>query len=116
MDPILVSLLSLVLTLATTVLLSLFLKTALQRVLLDLCSTAERARFWTLFSMILLIATPCAVSLGFTPQESSGPMQYFELLRQLRGNMLTFLFMLGVVGGFLSLFAMFAPRPQPASE
>lgn len=116
MDPILVSTLSLGLTLAITTLLALFLKTSLQRVLFDLCSTAERARFWTLFSMILLIGTPCAVGLGFSPQETGGPLQYFEILRQLRGNLLTFLFMLGVVGGFISLFALFAPRPKAGEE
>lgn len=116
MHPILASLLNLGLTLAAATFLTLLLKASLQRVLLDLCKTAERARFWTVFSMIMLIATPCVVGLGFTPLENTGALQYFEMLRQLRGNLLAFLFMLAVVGGFISLFALFAPRPKPDTE
>ncbi len=113
MNPILFFLLSLALTLASTTLLTLFLKSALQRVLLDLCGTAERSHFWTMFSMVMLIATPCVIGLGYVPLESSSQMQFFEMLRQLRGSLLAYLFMLGVVGGFISLFALFAPRSKP---
>jgi len=106
-------LLSLTVTLLVAVLLTLLLKTALQKVLLDLCGTTERAAFWTRFSMIMLIATPMALALGFTPLENSSQMLFFEMMHRVRGNLIGYLFMLATTGAFISVFALFAPRPKP---
>jgi hypothetical protein len=113
MDPILVYLLNLILTLLAASLLTLLVKAALGNVLRDLCGTDERARFWTLFAMILLIAAPAVIGLGFSPLETGGRAQFFELMGRLRGNLLTWLFMLMAVGGVISVFSLFAPRPKP---
>lgn len=107
-------LLSLVLTLLTALMLTFLLKAALQRVLLDLCGTPERAQFWARFSMIMLISMPVVVGLGFMPLESGGEPLFFEMARQMRGNLLAYLFTLAVVGAFISIFALFAPRPKAA--
>jgi len=37
-------------------------------------------------------------------------------VRQLRGNLLGYLFTLVVVGGFISLFALFAPRSKSTAS
>lgn len=113
MNPLTAYLLSLTVTLVAAVLLTFLLKSALQKVLVDLCGTPERAHFWTRFSMIMLIATPVVLSLGFTPLEKGGQMLFFEMMHRVRGNLIGYLFMLATTGAFISVFALFAPRPKP---
>jgi len=112
MNPVLAYLLSLVLTLLAASLLTLLLKAALRNVLRDLCGTDERARFWTLFAAVLLIAAPTIIGLGFLPLETGGPAQFFELMGRLRANLLAWLFMLMAVGSVITVFSLFAPRPK----
>ena len=106
---------NLLVTLAAAILLTRLLRAALRNVLTGLCGTPERAHFWTLFATLMLICMPVIIAMGFTPEESTARMMFFELTRQLRGNLLGYLFALAVVGGFIALFALFAPR-QPSSN
>lgn len=103
---------SLIVTLLVSTLVTLLLRAALRRVLVDLCGTEERANFWTIFSMIMLIATPLVIGMGYTPEVSASSDLFFEMARQLRGNFFGYLFALAVIGGFVSFFALFAPRPK----
>ena len=112
MDPYSSYLINLGVTLIISVLVTLILRTALRRVLLDLCRTEERAHFWTLFSMIMLIAMPMVIGMGYTPEAGYGQALFFEMAHQLRGNLLGYLFSLAVVGGIISIFALSAPRPK----
>jgi hypothetical protein len=105
--------LNLVVTLIAAALLTLLLKAALHRILVDLCGTEERAHFWMLFAMIMLIAMPVVIALGYTPQEEGGRELFFDLVQQLRGNLLGYLFTLGGVGLMISFFSLFAPKPSP---
>jgi MFS family permease len=113
MNPLIAYVLSLALTLLFATLLTLLLRTALQRVLIDLCGTRERAHFWSLYAMLMLIAMPLVIGMGFNPQEPGGQALFFEVANQLRGNLLGYLFALAIVGGFISVFSLFAPRPKP---
>lgn len=112
MNQITTYLVSLILTLLVSVCVTLLLRTALRRVLADLCGTQERANFWTIFSMIMLIAMPLVIGMGYTPEAAHSGDLFFEMTRQLRGNFFGYLFALAVIGGFISFFAIFAPRPQ----
>jgi hypothetical protein len=103
---------SLVVTLIAAILITLLLRNSLRHILMDLCRTEARAQFWTLFSMVMLIGMPMVIGMGYTPEASSGSSLFFEMARQVRGNLLGYLFMLAVVGGFICLFALFAPRPK----
>ncbi len=105
-------LVSLTATLIISILLTLILRGSLHNVLVDLCGTKERANFWTMFSMIMLIAMPMVVGMGYTPESTQGNDLFFEMMRQLRGNFFGYLFALAVIGGFISVFALFAPKPK----
>ena len=109
-------LISLAVTLTISILVTLLLRSALWRVLVDLCGTQERAQFWTIFSMIILIAIPVVIGMGYTPQAARGNDLFFEMARQLRGNFFGYLFALTVIGGFVSIFALFAPRVNSQSK
>ena len=104
-------LLSLVITLIASILIILFLRTWLKRVLLDLCGTEERAHFWTLFSVIMLVAMPFLLGMGYHPARQ-GTALFFEMASQIRSNMFSFLFALGAIGGVVTFFALVAPRPN----
>jgi len=103
---------SLVVTLVVATLTTLLLRSSLRRILADLCGNEERAHFWTLFSMVMLIAMPLVIGMGYTPEARAGQELFFEMARQLRGNLLGYLFTLAVVGGFISVFALLARRPK----
>ena len=105
-------LISLAVTLTTSIFVTLLLRGALRRVLVDLCGTQDRAHFWTMFSMVMLIAMPVVIGMGYTPEAAQGNDLFFEMARQLRGNFFGYLFALAVIGGFVSFFALFAPRPK----
>jgi hypothetical protein len=92
-------------------LLFLYLRPSLFRVLVDLCGGAERARFWTSFTAVMLIGLPAAIALGYTPIiEGSSLTTFFNLTSQLGhnlGGMLLAAMGLGLAVGF---FALVAPR------
>ena len=96
MNQITTYLVSLILTLLVSACVTLLLRTALRRVLADLCGTEERANFWTIFSMIMLIAMPVVIGMGYTPEAANSG----------------YLFALAIIGGFVSFFALLAPRPR----
>jgi len=112
MNPLSSYLIDLVLTFVIAALLTLALRNALSRVLLDLCGTPERASFWTQFSTIMLIAMPLVIGLGYAPEAESGSVLFFETGRQLGRNLMGYLLALAITGGFISIFALLAPRPR----
>jgi hypothetical protein len=105
-------LIDLVLTFVIAGLLTLALRNALSQVLLDLCGTQERARFWTQFATIMLVAMPVVIGLGYSPDGEAGRALIFETGRQLGLNMMGYLFALTITGGFISIFALLAPRSR----
>jgi len=105
-------LIDLALTLIIAALLTFALRNALSRVLLDLCGTPERAHFWLQFSTIMLIAMPVVIGLGFTPEADGGRALFFETGQQLGHNLMGYLFALTITGGFISIFALLAPRQR----
>jgi hypothetical protein len=113
MDPLFSYAIDLALTLLIAALLTFALRNALSRVLLDLCGTQERAHFWTLFSMIMLICMPLVIGLGYAPEAESGRTLFFGTSRQLGRNLMGYLFALAITGGFVSIFALLSPRPRP---
>ena len=106
----------LILTLAACFLLTAYLRPALGRVLVDLCKTEPRARFWTVFSNIILIALPVIFGLGYYPAASSGPAAFFEVAGALRWNLLGYITALIIIGVVVSFFALVAPRPLGNKE
>jgi len=99
------------LTLVISVLTVRYLRRFLQKVLIDLCGTEERAQFWTAFSNILLIGLPMIIALSYQPEARNTEELFFEVAAKLSGNLGGFLFALIGIGFMVSFFALVAPRP-----
>lgn len=116
MNPFITLTIEVSLTLSICVLITMYLRPYLKRVLVDLCKTEERAQFWTAFSNILLIGLPLIIALGFRPEAMTLEAGVFEVLGRLSGNLAGYLFALAGIGIFVSFFALVAPRPSTESK
>ena len=97
-------------TLLVGFLLMLYLRGPLHRVLVDLCSGEDRARFWSAFSAVLLIGFPSVAALGYRPLAGSPSDTFFDLAHQLGQNVMAFLAALVSLGIVVAFFALVAPR------
>ncbi len=84
----------------------------LHRVLVDLCGTEERARFWAVFSSILLVGAPAVSGLSYAPMNGDLADAVFGVARQLSHNLMGFLVALVGLGFIVSFFALVAPRAR----
>jgi hypothetical protein len=89
-----------------------YLRPFLNRILIDLCGTEERAKFWTVFSNILLVGFPVLISLMRRPESNNAEDLFFELTRQTSANVIAFMVTLVGVGFIISVFALFTPRTK----
>ena len=103
--------LNLLLTLLIAVVVSAYLAPSLFRILVDLCGTEERARFWLTFSRILLIGMPAVTALGYRPQ-ASVDQWYLDLAGELSRNLMTLLVTVVGLGLVITFFAAIAPRAR----
>ena len=101
-----------IITLAICALTFRYMRPFLNRILVDLCGTEERAQFWTVFSNILLVGFPLLVSLMYQPEASKAEDIFFELTRRTSGNLFSFMVTLVGIGVIVSFFAMVAPRTK----
>jgi len=109
MNSIFIYLISLLITLVITNTITRYLRPSLKRVLYDLSGKEERAHFWTVFCIIMLMAAPLLLGMGFRPSRE-GTALFFEIANQIRYNLFSFLFMLGTIGAVITFFALVAPR------
>jgi hypothetical protein len=100
------------LTLVIVSLLVRYIRPFLQKILLDLCGTDDRAHFWTAFSNLLLIGLPVIFALNYQPEATIAEALFFEVARKLSGNLGGMLISLIGIGFVVSFFALFAPRPR----
>ena len=91
-----------------------YLRPFLRRILVDLCSTEDRAQFWTVFSSILLVGLPLLIALTYHPEAQSAEELFFEITRRISGNLSGFLFAMLGIGFIISFFALVAPRAKEA--
>src|SRR5688500_10447036 len=98
MNSIVFYLISLLITSVITIAIILYLRPSLKRILYDLSGTEERAHFWTVLCVIMMVATPLLLGMGFRPTRQ-GTALFFEIATQIRDNLSGFLFMLGTIGG-----------------
>jgi hypothetical protein len=109
MNPVTAFSINLVLTLSIAALLVTHLARSLFGVLVDLCGTEDRARFWLAFSRVLLIGMPAVTALGYRPGMES-PEWYLDLASELSRNIMTLLVTVVGVGLVIAFFAAIAPR------
>jgi hypothetical protein len=114
MNAILAFLVEVALTLVLAMLLARYLHPYLIKILVDLCGTEDRARFWSAFSNILLVGMPLIFSLNFRPQSRTQEELFFEMASKLSGNLGGFLVALISIGIIVSFFALASRRPAGA--
>lgn len=88
----------------------------LTSILIELCGTPERARFWSAFSNLSLVLTPLIFSLFVFSEETAPEFSLPLLVGQLRlaliGLLLTVVALAIVVGSFISR----APVPVKSAD
>jgi len=104
--------LDLVLTLLVAFALVLYLSPSLFRILVDLCGTQDRARFWLTFSRMLLLGIPAVAALGYQPGISLGEPWYFDMAHQLAHTAMSLLVAVIGLGTVITFFAAIAPRQR----
>ena len=91
-------------------LLVIYLRRHLRRILVDLCRTEERARFWEAFATIFLVVLPLVVGLGYQPGATAGQPVFFDIASQVRLNLAVFLAALVPMALVISFFALITPK------
>jgi hypothetical protein len=79
-----------------------YLQRPLLRILIDLCGTDDRAKFWIAFSNVTVFLTPILFALHHRPDDSSSSM--FQLADQLEVALLGLVISVFVLGFVLSRF------------
>jgi hypothetical protein len=104
MSPTGVFLLDLVLTVIFSIGLLSYLNKHLRILLVELCGTAERARFWLAFSNVALILVPLILALDYRPEIGPGKVVIFEVAAQLKYALIGLALTLGALAIVLVSF------------
>jgi hypothetical protein len=96
-------------TLIVSILIMALLRSHLERILVDLCGTTERARFWTVFSGIMVVIAPVIFAMSYEPQQ--GHSTIIEIGNQLKFGLVGLVITLVVLGVVIRGFI----PPLPAS-
>jgi hypothetical protein len=88
------------------------LRPHLRRILIDLCSTPERADFWAAFSNLTLILAPLVCALSSIPRPNREAPPLFELGAQLRLALIGLVVAVFMIGLVISRFIPRATHPK----
>ena len=88
-----------------------YLKSHLQKILVDLCGTELRANFWMAFSNVTLVLVPMVFAMQFHPKMGDTLPVIFQLNYQLKWVLVGLISSVGVLGTILSLFILFLAVP-----
>ena len=89
-----------------------YLRRYLHRILLDLCGSEDRAQFWTVFSIFLLVGIPAIFALNYRPETVISQDLFFEIICHLSSNLASYLVALVGIGIIVSFFSLVALRPK----
>ena len=73
-----------VLTALTGLVAAFYINDPLSSILRDICGTEERARFWTSFTNVLLVATPLILAMSYHPDGVDIPLVLILVVSQLQ--------------------------------
>ncbi len=74
-----------------------YMKASLRALLVELCGTSDRARFWLAFSNLALVLVPLVFALSSEPEIGPGRTALFELAIELKN---------ALIGLLLTLFGL----------
>jgi len=109
MSPSVLFLVGLSITLGISMAIVIYLKAPLQRILVELCGTQERADFWLAFSNVAVTLVPLIFAMQYTPEVKGGTPAILELATQLKWALVGLLVAVLVLGWVLSRFIL---RPR----
>ena len=92
----------------------LYLKAPLHKVLVELCGNGERAAFWTAFSSVTLTLAPPILAMQHTPEMGGKTAVVLEIAAQLKWGLLGLFLAVVILGWVLSRFiprTTLLPRP-----
>jgi hypothetical protein len=92
----------LAMTMGTVFLVLLYLRKPLQAILLDLCGTAERARFWTAFSNVTMFLVPFVLALDHRPTPNIPQASVYAISDQIESAVTGLIVSVVIVGLVLS--------------
>ena len=95
-------------TLVISMLVVVYLRPHLRRILSDLCETEDRANFWTAFTNVTLVLSPLVCAMFYRPTGGGDGAAFFDISAQLRWALV------GLIGSVILLGAVIA-RFIPAS-
>lgn len=113
--------LQLAIPLAAGLFVTLYLRTAIHRLLVDLCGTEERADFWLRAIGVLTVGTPMVLVLlfggGIDPQSRYAPSEFADAIRHAMALSLGGLLLsVGLVSRIVWKQAVSGSKPSSASE
>jgi hypothetical protein len=116
MDTVVTFLVEVIVTLTASLLVTVYLRAPLQRMLGIICGTEAGAQFWTAFSSVVLIGLPVILSLTYHPTSNDAEKLFFEVMGRLSGNLGGYLAALIAVGIVISFFVLVTPKPAPSEK
>jgi len=82
----------------------LYLRNPLQIILTELCGTADRARFWAVFSNVTLFFVPLAIALDHQPDASVKRAAIFEISGQMENAAIGLVVSILAMGAILRMY------------
>ncbi len=118
MNDIAVFLIGIGVTLATSFVAVAYLKPHLRKILIDLCGTEERADFWTVFSIVILVLTPVIATMSIRPRAGQDVSIVYALSDQILGGLIGLAGSVIIMGLILSRFILpiRPPAPNPSTR
>ncbi len=89
-------------TLLISMLVVVYLRPHLRRILLDLCETEDRANFWTAFTTVTVVLSPLICAMFHRPAGGGDSAAFFDISTQLRWALV------GLIGSVIALGAVIA--------
>lgn len=100
------------LTLAASIAVAGYLRSALRSILVELCGTPQRAVFWVAFCNLAIVLTPVIFAMQYVPELKPGTSAVIEMATQLKWGLAGLLSAVVVLGWVLGRFI----RRQPVTS
>src|SRR3989304_3843026 len=85
-----------------------YLKPGLEKILIELCGSRERALFWVAASNIIFILSPLFFAMNFQPGDGQCGTMFFDIVRQVKWGIFGLVGTISVIG---LIVKSYVPKP-----
>lgn len=103
-------------TLASSISVVIYLRAPLQKILVELCGSTERAAFWTAFSNVALTAVPVIFAMQYHPEAVGTAPVAFQLADQMKWGLIGLVLSIAVLAWVLSRFIPHVAAPRAGEQ